>query len=68
MNPTTKAPALDVFISKMTGKSRTHIMAEKICILCHGDASEFKSFLSLKEYTISGACQTCQDNIFGRTK
>ena len=68
MNPTTKAPALDVLISKLAGKSRELQRAEKLCMLCHGDASKFNDFLSLKEYTISGACQTCQDNIFGSAK
>lgn len=30
------------------------------------DASTFRDDLSRKEYTISGLCQECQDDIFGR--
>lgn len=29
------------------------------------DATTFKDDLSLKEFSISGMCQACQDDIFG---
>ncbi len=29
-------------------------------------ATEFRDYLSKKEYTISGLCQKCQDEVFGR--
>ena len=32
---------------------------------CGGDANHFRDALSRKEYTISGLCQECQDDIFG---
>jgi hypothetical protein len=35
------------------------LCAEKI------DINEFRDELSLKEFTISGMCQKCQDKIFG---
>jgi hypothetical protein len=39
----------------------------KICPHCNEliDESSFRDELSEKEYTISGLCQTCQDEIFG---
>jgi hypothetical protein len=39
-------------------------MAAKKCVVCAGDASEFKDDISAKEYTISGLCQECQDEAF----
>lgn len=35
--------------------------------LCKGDgtAESFRDLLSRKEYSISGLCQACQDDIFG---
>ena len=44
--------------------TRSTAMAAKKCVVCAGDASEFKDDLSAKEYTISGLCQQCQDDIF----
>ena len=37
------------------------------CPLCSKpiDLKDFKDELSLKEFTISGMCQECQDKIFG---
>lgn len=35
------------------------------CSLCGGPADEFTDELSRREFGISGACQTCQDKIFG---
>lgn len=36
-----------------------------MCPTCQGDITEFKDALSLKEYGISGMCQSCQDSVFG---
>lgn len=37
-----------------------------ICPMCKTDLAghKFRDKLSLKEFTISGLCQKCQDNIF----
>lgn len=35
-----------------------------VCLVCHAPATTFKDALSEKEFTISGACQSCQDEIF----
>ena len=63
--PTSKAPAIDLAISRLTGKSREQQLAAGLCMTCSGEAKEFKNELSRKEYRISGMCQTCQDDIFG---
>ena len=34
------------------------------CPMCGNIITEFKDELSLKEYKISGLCQTCQDEVF----
>lgn len=36
------------------------------CPICQKDINtkEFKNAISLKEYKISGMCQSCQDSIF----
>jgi len=65
VEPSHKAPAIDLFISRMTGKSREQQLASGLCMTCSKDAKVFKNDLSRKEYTISGMCQTCQDEIFG---
>ena len=44
--------------------TRSTAMAAKKCVVCAGDASEFKDEISAKEYTISGLCQECQDIAF----
>lgn len=38
----------------------------KICPICYANINmdEFRDKLSLKEYHISGMCQSCQDKIF----
>jgi hypothetical protein len=40
--------------------SRRHLR----CVICGGDAILFSDNLSETEYTISGMCQLCQDEIF----
>lgn len=37
-----------------------------ICLFCHKevDIKSFKDELSIKEFTISGLCQKCQDSTF----
>jgi len=39
-----------------------------ICPRCDKKVNkkEFRDFLSMKEFSISGLCQECQDEIFGK--
>ena len=36
------------------------------CAMCAHTLTEFKNEISKKEYSISGMCQDCQDEIFGK--
>jgi len=63
--PSHKAPAIDLLLSRLTGKSREQQLAAGLCMTCSGDAKVFTDDLSRREYTISGMCQRCQDGVFG---
>ncbi len=39
--------------------------AQGICTTCGGKVGQLKDALSLKEWSISGMCQKCQDATFG---
>lgn len=59
---------LDNFAEKSFGKSKTKCEEQKICVFCHNviNMKDFRDDLSRKEYSISGLCQKCQDDTFGR--
>ena len=59
---------LDNFTEDAFGKSKTDAEAEKICVFCHKSIKmkDFRNELSRKEYKISGICQRCQDDVFGK--
>ena len=65
--PTAKAPALESAITAITGVDRREAITTKSCATCGQDVTldSFKDELSLKEFHISGMCQTCQDDLFG---
>jgi len=44
---------------------RKAILADK-CVFCDNEASQFRDEQSKKEYRISGLCQKCQDETFGK--
>ena len=66
--PSKKAPGMDQFLDQFTkatfGRKRHGSIVEDICVCCGGPAKEFKDTLSRKEYSISGMCQRCQDEVF----
>lgn len=62
---TSKSPKIDAFLSDLTGSDRRDSVRENTCVLCKKPAVEFRDKLSVKEYRISGACQACQDVMFG---
>jgi len=49
---------------------RDKAVAAKVCAWCGTDANEkgFVDELSIKEFKISGLCQSCQDETFGKPK
>jgi hypothetical protein len=62
MIPSDKSPEMTATLERLFGRS-THIK-NGTCTTCGGDAKIFSDNLSLKEYTISGMCQKCQDSFF----
>lgn len=59
-----KALAIDAMLTALTGRSRQQYIAEHICMTCGKPAEHFSNELSIREYTISGMCQACQDSVF----
>jgi len=53
--------------ARMEGTPNVRLTAieNKVCVFCQAPATTFKDALSEKEFTISGTCQKCQDDIFG---
>ena len=71
INAAFKAPQIDALLSEIifNGKDRVTCISEGICVTCdeaHGlVATSFRDDISRKEYSISGMCQSCQDEVFG---
>ncbi len=63
-----KSPEMVAFLDEMSmsmyGRSHSECLAKQICVVCGGPAVEFDEIYSRREYSISGMCQTCQDNFF----
>ena len=59
---------LDNFAKKAFGRSPTEAKEKGVCVFCGNKIKmeDFKNQLSIKEYEISGLCQKCQDDTFGR--
>ena len=68
--PLEKAEKSDVMewllesFSSTIGTPRSKAFEEQVCVLCGGPAVEFRDSVSEKEYTLSGMCQNCQDEMF----
>ncbi len=68
MEPTIKSHEIEAFLSEILGVSRPDSVRSGTCTSCTTtDLSEasFRDDLSRKEFTISGLCQKCQDDVFG---
>lgn len=54
-------------IKKIFGNDIINQIENSICPICKEkiNMNDFKTHLDVKEYTISGLCQKCQDKIFG---
>lgn len=64
MKPSTKAPQIEQALNSILGGNRIDSIIRDTCVFCKSPATEFKDELSKKEFSISGICQTCQDEIF----
>jgi hypothetical protein len=62
--PSDKSVKLDAMFGMMTGKDRRKTIMSDTCIQCGDPATHFNDDLSRKEYTISGLCQRCQDDVW----
>ena len=58
--PTEKSEAIEQLLG-----NRRELIQINVCTWCGRDAETFRDALSRKEYTISGLCQSCQDETFG---
>lgn len=59
--PTWKAPGIERFLDVLF--DRTNKIKADLCIFCGKPATHFRDEISEREYTISGACQDCQDEL-----
>lgn len=59
---------LEGFAKKCFGRSQTESKEKNICVFCGNpiNMDDFRDRLSIKEYRISGLCQKCQDDTFGK--
>ena len=68
MNPTNKSQPMEDLLTILSGNPRKDVITEGRCTSCKTDSiteDSFRDALSIKEYTISGMCQKCQDDFFG---
>ena len=66
MIPSEKSPEIDNLLDAI-GFQRKRSIENNVCAICQKEVDpdmEFRDSLSIKEYTISGMCQKCQDKIF----
>ena len=57
---------LDHFSQKFYGRTLTESLKLRSCVTCGQTAAAFRDELSKKVYAISGMCQDCQDEVFGK--
>jgi hypothetical protein len=60
----TMTVVLEGMSSAIFGRSREECISSGVCVKCGGPACDFTDGPSLKEFSISGFCQKCQDEIF----
>lgn len=62
--PSKKFPAINEPISKVMGKDRETTISQNNCMVCKKKVGKFRDKQSEKEYSISGLCQDCQDDVW----
>jgi hypothetical protein len=60
--PSDKSPEIENFLETTFG--RTTAIKSGTCVYCKKKIIGFRDALSMKEYTISGLCQECQNSVF----
>ena len=56
---------LDALSKAVFGRTRTEAITADLCVQCGQPATRFRSALDKREFSISGLCQGCQDQVFG---
>jgi hypothetical protein len=64
MKPSIKHPTINKMLNNIFDIDREGSITNNECVSCKKPIVEFKDVISLKEYTISGLCQLCQDEVF----
>ena len=70
--PTKKSESIDraqnhiMQVVGLLGKDRVETIREGHCMMCNNEfvSENFRDELSEKEYSISGMCQECQDEVY----
>ena len=68
MKANDKANEIDAMLTSIFGVDRVKTISGGTCVSCDAEgiiATSFSDDLSRKEYSISGLCQSCQDDVFG---
>jgi len=55
---------VDMLAKSLYGRSQTSARSKSVCVMCGKPLTPFRDELSVREYAISGMCQTCQDGVF----
>jgi hypothetical protein len=66
MIPSQKSTELERALTAIFGIDRAGSITENVCVACRKPIGEFRDELSQREFTISGLCQSCQDQIFSK--
>lgn len=66
MEPSQKSPEIEKMIKDTFGIDRRKSIEEGVCAWCKKPAKEFRDENSKTEFKISGLCQPCQDEVYGR--
>ena len=68
MKANDKANEIDAMLTSVFGVDRVKTISGGTCVSCDAEsiiATSFRDDISRKEYSISGLCQSCQDDVFG---
>ena len=64
MKPEEKTPEMENMLTSLFGVDRHGSITNNVCVICGKPAKEFRDTISEHEFTISGLCQSCQDQTF----
>jgi hypothetical protein len=62
--------SLDEFAKQLFGISNTDACKQLLCVFCRKkvDPAKMSTDMHRREWEISGVCETCQDETFGKDK